>query len=109
MSTCLYPRRDETTACGYAHSETTSTVASDRNTGTRGPRPVVTFDGQTYTCKRWKVEVPDLDSMSPIEARIWLVQNTTPRGHQLRSAVNLHGYASAARLIVPTEAATDGQ
>ena len=27
MSTCLYPRRDETTACGYAHAETASDTA----------------------------------------------------------------------------------
>lgn len=47
----------------------------------RGPKPTVKYDGKTYTCKAWKVEIPDLDAMDRTGALIWLLRNTVPRGY----------------------------
>lgn len=51
----------------------------------RGPKPVVEYDGRTYTCKRWKVEIPDLVAMDRTGALIWLNQNTIPTGRGIRT------------------------
>jgi hypothetical protein len=37
------------------------------------------YDGQLYSCKRWNIEIPDLDGMSRLAARVWINQNTSHR------------------------------
>jgi hypothetical protein len=51
----------------------------------RGPKPTVTYDGRTYTCRRWKVQIPDLEAMTRLEAHVWLLQNTVPTGAGIRT------------------------
>jgi hypothetical protein len=47
----------------------------------RGPKPRITYDGKTYTARRWSVEIPDLAAMDRLAALVWLAQNTTPTGY----------------------------
>jgi len=47
----------------------------------RGPKPVVEYDGKTYTCKAYNAEIPDLPTLSRFEALGWLLRNTTPKGY----------------------------
>jgi hypothetical protein len=54
----------------------------------RGPKPRVTYNGRTYTCRAWKVEIPDLDAMDRTGALVWLNQNTTPTGAGIRTKPN---------------------
>jgi hypothetical protein len=56
----------------------------------RGPKPRITYDGKTYTARRWSVDIPDLDSMDRLSALAWLVANTTPTGYS-RPKPNLSG------------------
>lgn len=51
----------------------------------RGPKPRVSYRGRSYTCRRWKVEVPDLDSMDHTAALMWLNQHTIPTGRGIRT------------------------
>jgi hypothetical protein len=56
----------------------------------RGPKPVVTYDGKSYTARSYNVEIPDLAAMDRMAALIWLNANTTPKGYG-RGKVNLSG------------------
>lgn len=59
----------------------------------RGPRPVATYDGKTYSCRAWSTVVPDFDAMTRTEALFWLLRNTTPKNvNNRRPAPNLRGY-----------------
>ncbi len=51
----------------------------------RGPKPVIEYDGQTYSARKYDIEVPDLDSLSRLEALIWLNQYTCKRGHSTKA------------------------
>lgn len=65
-----------------------------RNTNRRrGPKPTVTYDGSTYSLRSYKTEVPNLDAMSRIEAKLWLCQHTVPRGYSRPSP--LAGFGGA--------------
>ena len=58
----------------------------------RGPKPTVEYDGMVYTCKAWKVEIPDLEAETRIGALVWLNRNTIPKGLSNRPpAPNLAG------------------
>ncbi len=46
-----------------------------------GPKPRVTCDGQTYTARSYKTEVPDLEGMDRTAALVWLLRHTTPTGY----------------------------
>lgn len=52
-----------------------------REPQTRGPKPRVEYDGNTYTCKAWKVEIPDFDQMDRTDVLFWLLHNTIPQGY----------------------------
>lgn len=45
------------------------------------PMPTITYDGKTYKLKSRKTVIPDLNSMSKIEALIWINTNTRARGY----------------------------
>lgn len=47
----------------------------------RGPKPQVEYDGKTYSCRCWNVEIPDLSAMDRFDALQWLCRETTPRGY----------------------------
>lgn len=54
------------------------TAKGDKVTNNRrGPKPVVEYGGQIYSARKYDIEVPDLDSMSRLEALVWLNQNTS--------------------------------
>lgn len=57
----------------------------------RGPKPVVEYAGNFYTCRRYNVELPDLQAMTRVEALVWLNRNTTAKGYTRDSGVNLRG------------------
>ncbi|MDX1887926.1 hypothetical protein [Mycolicibacterium sp. 120270] len=58
----------------------------------RGPKPVVEYEGQTYTARRYGVDVPDLYAMTRLQALVWLNQNTYKRGHSTKTPTpNLAG------------------
>lgn len=59
----------------------------------RGPMPIVTFDGQTYSLRSRKIIVPDFETMTRFEALRWLITNTYARGYSRPNA--LAGYAGA--------------
>ena len=48
----------------------------------KNPMPSIEFQGRIYKLRKRKVEVPDLATMSELEALIWINQNTIPRGYQ---------------------------
>lgn len=69
------------------HIEAAHEVApAPKRRASRGPKPVVTYQGASYTCKAWKVEIPDLDAMERTEALFWLLRNTIPKGVSNRPA-----------------------
>ncbi len=47
----------------------------------RGPKPQIEFDGQCYSVRGYKAEIPDLRAMPRFDALRWLISNTTPRGY----------------------------
>ncbi|WP_132830831.1 hypothetical protein [Mycobacteroides abscessus] len=64
----------------------------------RGPKPVVEYGGQIYSARKYDIEVPDLDSMSRLEALVWLNQNTCKRGHSTKAPEpNLRGLTMVVR------------
>ncbi|SIC87104.1 hypothetical protein [Mycobacteroides abscessus] len=64
----------------------------------RGPKPVVEYDGQTYSARKYDIEVPDLDSLSRLEALVWLNQYTCKRGHSTKAPEpNLRGLTVVVR------------
>ena len=63
----------------------------------RGPKPTVEYEGVTYSCRRYNVEIPDLTAMTRIEALVWLNQNTVKRGYSRDPGVNLYGIALEVR------------
>ncbi len=56
----------------------------------RGPKPRVEHDGKVYTCRAWKVTVPDLAAMDGTGALVWLLRNTIPTGNGIRSTPEPH-------------------
>lgn len=58
----------------------------------RGPKPRVEYRGQTYTCRKWLVEIPDLEAIGRSAALLWLIQNTIPTGVGIRSAPKPNPY-----------------
>jgi hypothetical protein len=50
--------------------------------GPKRPMPTVEWDGTCYSLKSRNTQVPDLASMSRIEATLWLCRNTKPRGYR---------------------------
>ena len=46
----------------------------------RGQKPRVTYNGRTYVCKSYTVEIPILAGMERFAALLWLNKNTYPRG-----------------------------
>lgn len=64
---------------------------------TRGPKPRVTYNGETYTCKRWKVEIPDFDQMDRTDVLFWLLRNTIPQGYS-RATNPLAGLGSVIKV-----------
>lgn len=46
------------------------------------PMPTVEYQGEVYKLRSRKTEVPDLTVMTDIEALMWIIKNTTPRGYQ---------------------------
>lgn len=65
----------------------------------RGPKPRVEYDGRVYSCKRYKVEIPDLQAMSRVEALQWLCRETTPTGWS-KAPSPLRGMGGAISLVV---------
>jgi hypothetical protein len=64
----------------------------------RGPKPKIWYDGKLYSCRRYDVEIPDLDSMPRTNALVWLIQNTTKRGYSSKPPeVNLGGISLVVR------------
>ncbi len=62
------------------------------------PKRTVTYDGVTYKVRSHKTEIPDLDGMDSIAARMWLLRNTYPRGtNHRRPAPNLSGLTLTVR------------
>jgi hypothetical protein len=59
-----------------------------------GPKPRVTFDGRTYVCKSYHVEIPKLTEMNRFAALTWIIQNTYPTGYS-RATNPLAGFAGA--------------
>lgn len=58
----------------------------------RGPKQTVEYDGRVYSARTYDVQVPDLDTMSRLEALVWLNQNTHKRGHSTKAPMpNLAG------------------
>jgi hypothetical protein len=56
------------------------------------PMPTVTYQGETYKLRSRKIEIPDLGSMEVLAAKVWILQNTYPRGTNHRPpAPNLAG------------------
>jgi hypothetical protein len=45
------------------------------------PMPTVVYDGQLYKLRSRKTEMPNFENMTPLGIRVWLCQNTTPRGY----------------------------
>jgi hypothetical protein len=62
----------------------------------RGPKPIVEYDGKSYTTRKWNIEIPDLNAMTSTEALVWLVRNTTPRGYS-KYKPNLSGLTMTVR------------
>ncbi|RIS70550.1 hypothetical protein D2E54_24370 [Mycobacteroides abscessus] len=75
------------------------TAKGDKVTNNRrGPKPVVEYGGQIYSARKYDIEVPDLDSMSRLEALVWLNQNTCKRGHSTKAPEpNLRGLTMVVR------------
>lgn len=67
--------------------------------GKRGPKPWVTYNDRTYTCKAWSVEIPDLDAMDGMAALVWLNQNTIPTGYS-RNPNPLAGFGDILEVTV---------
>jgi hypothetical protein len=61
---------------------------------TTAPMPTVTYEGKVYKLRSRKTEVPDLDTMDSLGARVWLLQNTRASGTNHRPPQpNLAGLA----------------
>lgn len=60
----------------------------------------VTYDGKTYKVRKDKIEIPDLDAMTRMEALCWLVAETYPLGTNHRRLNPLAGMGGAIRLEV---------
>ena len=54
----------------------------------RNPKRRVTFNGRTYTVRKDKIDLPDLDAMSRFEALQWLSRETYPTGAGTRTKPN---------------------
>lgn len=57
-----------------------------------GPKPRVTFDGRTYVCKSYKVEIPNFEAIGRHASLTWLIANTYPTGYS-RVTNPLAGFA----------------
>jgi hypothetical protein len=60
----------------------------------KNPMPTVTHNGNTYKLRSRKIEIPNFDTMTELEALIWINRNTFPRGRQ-RAANPLIGLSGA--------------
>ena len=64
----------------------------------RGPKPTVWYDGNTYKCRSYTVEIPDLDSMERLAALGWICRNTYPTGYSKPNPLaGLGGVVSVSR------------
>jgi hypothetical protein len=64
-------------------------------------KPVVTYDGKTYTVRSRKTEIPDFTTMSRIAVLAWLNSNTYAKGAGIRTKPNpLAGIGDAISLTV---------
>jgi hypothetical protein len=55
----------------------------------RGPKPIVSYEGRSYSLRSRTVVVPALDAMTRIEALVWLNQHTCKRGHMQAQASSM--------------------
>lgn len=65
----------------------------------KNPMPTVEYDGSIYKLKSRKIQIPDLNSMSRIEALLWLNANTYARGYS-KPLNPLRGYGNAITITV---------
>lgn len=57
----------------------------------KGPKPTIEWNGSTYSLRAYSTVIPDLASMSPLSASVWINQNTTARGYSRFARVNIQG------------------
>jgi hypothetical protein len=53
------------------------------------PKRVIEYNGSSYKLKSNNTVVPRFDTMDELSARVWLINNTYPKGYQTRSQSSL--------------------